>query len=157
MPDDQENSEAAHLRLISPIYQSLHGANLVLYGPYSHKSGRRNVVVYDPATQKMKSVAYAKVKLECAIGRKLHPGMQADHKDENPCNDDIANLQELESRANKAKSNRSRAKTLPTYVCAACGKKFSRYAYRVVTDTPACSKSCGVVVGHQKRKRQPST
>ena len=144
--------EALHLQKIAPIYRKLYGATLILYGPYwQQKSGRRNVVVYDPSNQKTKSVAYAKVKLECFLGRKLHPGMHADHKDENPSNDAIENLEELEAVANKTKSNKKRTQPKPRYICPACGKEFERYAYKVTTLTPACSRSCGAIVGSQKR------
>lgn len=74
------------------------------YGPYMCKDGRyRCDVMYKAG---VKTVLYARYKLEKHLGRKLTKYETVDHLDEDPTNDRLSNLQVLSLSENTKKSMR---------------------------------------------------
>ena len=64
-----------------------------VYGPYTRKDGRQQVILYDGIERK--TLSYPKYIMECHLGRKLNDDETIHHKDGNFLNNDINNLEIL--------------------------------------------------------------
>ena len=128
---------------------------------YEGKDGR--VRAYDPKTQKITS--YPRILMEEKLGRPLDPLEQVHHKDENPLNNDLDNLEILWI------GEHQRQHMPPKYhdkmePCEYCGKEFLWTAkqqsnfYRNKNRTakkhshPFCSKRCVGLYGQQEQMRR---
>lgn len=88
---------------------------VIINKPYICKrDGRRRCrVEYTIGTKVyQRGVAYARFLLEHHLGRKLKSSEEVDHKDENPLNDDLSNLQVLTQRQNTAKSHKLKPRSV---------------------------------------------
>lgn len=131
---------------------------------YKHKNGR--LMAYIKETQQV--VSYPRLIMEEVIGRKLLPNEQVHHKDGNPLNNDIDNLEVLtfeEHLKIHAEENRKYYDKL--MICPMCGKEFlwtaqqqmrfhtnakrKRYKYQSI-GLPFCSKSCAGKYGREVQK-----
>lgn len=66
-----------------------------VYGPYTGEDGRLRVVLYRSADKHRITVSYPKYLMEMSLGRKLDEDEQVHHKDENPGNNAMDNLEIL--------------------------------------------------------------
>lgn len=66
-----------------------------VYGPYTRKDGRQHIILYDPITQKRKTISYPKYLIEQYLGRELEADETVDHIDRDFTNNDLSNLQIL--------------------------------------------------------------
>lgn len=123
-----------------------------LYGPYRRKDGRWQLTV-KKNDGKITSISYPKYLYEQYHGIKLLNNETIDHKDNNPDNNEIENLQIL-TRADNIRKSMVYAEYVDLN-CKHCGKLFKRR--KVVhernqhirkTDGPFCSKSCVGKVHH---------
>ncbi|MFA5154365.1 MAG: HNH endonuclease [Clostridia bacterium] len=67
--------------------------NYRVYGPYKRKDGRMHVVLVNLNTHKRITVSYAKFLIETSIGKFLDKNHDVHHKDENPLNNSLENLE----------------------------------------------------------------
>lgn len=117
-----------------------------IYGPYTRKDGRMQMVIIGDDKKKT-TISYPKYVMEKILGRKLGPDETVDHIDGNIFNNDPSNFQILSRRENALKSVRYAEYLKLT--CKCCGKVFERrkavhkrnMAVRKV-DGPFCSKQC---------------
>lgn len=117
---------------------------------YECKGGR--VRIYIKETQKVMS--YPKYLMEQKLGRPLLPNEDVHHKDENPLNNDLDNL-EIKIHGEHQREHSTKYYDT-TAICAWCGKEFlwtgkdqrkffnehSRPDKNYINDRPFCSKSC---------------
>lgn len=122
---------------------------------YLHKNEGR-LMAYIKETQKV--VSYPRVIMENHLGRKLLPNEEVHHKDDNPLNNDIDNLEVLTKEEHlRLHAEENRKYFDKTMVCPVCGNEFlwtakqqSRFhanAYKKeqkgnYNNLPFCSKSC---------------
>lgn len=117
-----------------------------VFGPYKRKTDSyQHVVLYKSATDRL-SVSYAKYLLEMSLGRYLEPNEDAHHKDENPENNDLSNL-EVKTRLEHIRHHFVKHKDNVRTNCAGCGVEFEltpkqQRARRKNTSGPFCSRSC---------------
>lgn len=115
---------------------------------YKCKDGRERVYIKE--TQKVMS--YPKYLMEQELGRPLLPNEEVHHKDENPLNNDIGNLQVRMNGEHQAEHARKYYDIIA--VCGWCGKEFlwkaeqQRQFYgnkkrrEYTSDRPFCSRQC---------------
>ena len=114
----------------------------------------RKVVVHGhPYADKRGCVLFHRLVVEKSIGRYLLPNEHVHHKDGNPYNNDISNLELVSVSEHRHKH--SEGVTLLSFNCAVCGKEFIRpkrgkiYKY--------CSREClgkGTLVARQEGFRK---
>ncbi len=113
-----------------------------VYGPYERKDGRRIIVLYDGNKRLTKQ--YARVKLECVLGRRLENDEDVDHIDGDFSNDRKSNLQVINHIEHK-KKDVIRALTKKVK-CAWCEKEFglskTQRAKSNSAAGPFCSRTC---------------
>jgi hypothetical protein len=83
--------------------------------PYvCRRDGRRRCLVEYTVGNKayQRGVAYARFLMEQKLGRKLKRSEEVDHKDENPLNDKLSNLQVLTQAQNTSKSHRLKPRSV---------------------------------------------
>ena len=83
------------------------------------------VVPAHPKANKHGYVLMHRVVMENHLGRLLEPGEVIHHKDHNKHNNDISNLELMDSKAHN-RMHSSTGKTMVTLACANCGKEFQR-------------------------------
>lgn len=113
---------------------------------YTNKDGRTRVYLKDSK----KVISYPRYLMQKELGRPLNPNEDVHHKDENPLNNDISNLEiRIHGEHQREHSTKYFDKIM---TCAWCGKEFvwrarqQRYhngnLSRNKTDNVFCSKSC---------------
>lgn len=142
---------------------------------YMHKEGR--LMVYIKATKQV--ISYPRYLMAKELGRELSPNEQVHHKDGNPLNNNIDNLEVLTAEEHAALHGEQNTKYYDRMVtCPWCGKEFLWTAHQQLkfygnlnrnrtknpVGVPFCSKSCagkygkniqmqnGLDVGSCKRK-----
>ena len=121
------------------------------YNIYKNKDGRLRA--YNKITHKVTS--YPRILMESILNRQLLPTEDVHHKDENPLNNDINNLEIIGHKehdryhAKDSAFSKNRKYTSKEMICPVCGKSFiwntsaqSQYYCRKQTRGPYCSKSC---------------
>lgn len=115
---------------------------------YKCKDGRERVYIKE--TQKVMS--YPKYLMEQELGRQLLPNEEVHHKDENPLNNDIGNLQVRIHGEHQAEHSTKYHDTIA--VCGWCGKEFlwtgakqrkfygNRRDCKNFSEKPFCSRQC---------------
>lgn len=112
------------------------------YGPYTRKDGRHHVIHYSRGKRTTES--YPRFLWKQVFGD-IPDGYEVDHKDGNPTNNSLGNLQLLTKEDNIEKSL---VRHEPwKLVCKHCGRFFERRGsqerhFRKTKDGPYCSKSC---------------
>ena len=115
---------------------------------YTCKDGRVRIYIQD----ERRVMSYPKYLIERELGRVLAPNEEVHHKDENPLNNDLSNLELRLHGEHQAKHSTKYYDR--TAVCGWCGREFlwsakqqrkfhgnRRYDGRE-SDMPFCSKSC---------------
>ena len=117
---------------------------------YECKDGRVRIYIKD----KKKIMSYPKYLMEQMIGRELDPDEEVHHKDENPLNNDISNLELRHHGEHQREHSTKYHDTIA--ICEWCGKEFlwtvqaqrkfynehSRPDKNYINTKPFCSKSC---------------
>lgn len=115
---------------------------------YHGKDGRLRVYVRETG----KTISYPKYLMEKELGRQLAPDEFVHHKDLNPLNNDISNLQIMSSSEHSSHHMRKFHDT--TAKCGWCGKEFlwtamhqknfysNRRNHGQKSDVPFCSREC---------------
>lgn len=129
-----------------------HGDIERVYGPYWQKpkgnSIPRQIVIIIFANGVRKTTSYARFLLEQQLGRWLTGDEQADHKDNDPINDDVVNVQILSRNANVLKYTEAHPAEIGTYTCPWCSEQFTKRISVVHGNRsqgkvgPFCGKSC---------------
>lgn len=98
-----------------------------VWGPYTYKyrGSPRKYLVCKYSDGKLGSITYARHLMQEKLGRRLEDWEEVDHIDGDCCNDDISNLQIIESEENKLKYSGGR-KARVALRCALCDKAFYR-------------------------------
>lgn len=131
--------------------------NCKIYGPYNRNDGRQHVITIQNGIKR--TVSYPKFLMEKHIGRFLLENETIHHKDGNPKNNNVSNLEI------KLKKEHSRLHSLKyiseSFICPICNKKFTLEGKRLrkfysnkrlrKSKGPFCSKSC---VGKYGKKIQ---
>jgi hypothetical protein len=94
--------------------------NCKIHGPYTRKDGRQHVVIVYP-DKKKKTVSYAKYLLETNNGEYLSENDTVHHKDKNPLNNSMDNL-EIISRGDHVRQHTIKYKEDIVRKCTCCGK-----------------------------------
>lgn len=122
-----------------------------IYGPYTRKDGRQQLVVIQNG--KKTTISYPKWIMQQHLGRKLEDWETIDHIDNNPKNNKIKNLQILSRKENALKSVKYAEKI--ELKCKCCGVLFFRrkakeqYERNIRSkDGPFCSKKCVGKIHH---------
>ena len=127
---------------------------------YECKDGRVRIYIKD----KKKVISYPKYLMEQKIGRELEPDEEVHHKDENPLNNDISNL-ELRHHGEHQREHGTKYHDIMA-TCAWCGKEFlwtgpqqqrfysERRIGRHHSSQPFCSRSCSGHYGQQLQVEQ---
>ena len=117
---------------------------------YECKDGRVRIYIKD----KKKVMSYPKFLMEQLIGRELEPNEEVHHKDENPLNNDISNL-ELRHHGEHQREHRTKYHDM-ICICPWCKKEFlwtaeaqrrfyserSHSNKSFISDKPLCSRHC---------------
>ena len=124
---------------------------------YECKDGRMRA--YDPQTQKV--VSYPRILMEEKLGRPLDPLEQVHHKDGNPLNNELSNL-EVRVRGEHQREHTAKYQD-KMETCQFCGKTFLWLAKsqknfysnqrrgRTKHEHPFCSKRCIGLYGQQEQ------
>lgn len=127
-------------------------------GPYTHTTGRlagRKYVsiTYDDGTRT--SMLYSRWLMQEHLGRTLLTSEHVDHKDEDPTNDTLNNLQILSLSENSKKSARLRRSiTYVTITCPVCGdeavkqKRHVDHNKKLGKAGPYCGRRCAGKAHH---------
>lgn len=91
-----------------------------IHGPYKRNSDGRWIIIVDGVT-----ISYPKYLYEQHHKIKVEEPMTVDHKDENPDNNSIDNLQ-LKSRKQNAQDGSMTGRTFVLLTCGFCKKEFRR-------------------------------
>lgn len=87
-------------------------------------------------------MSYPKYLIEQAIGRKLLPNEQVHHKDGNPLNNELENLEIKLLGNHQSEHNQKYKKYYDTeIVCANCGKRFIKTALQLKTHNANCNRN----------------
>jgi DNA-directed RNA polymerase subunit RPC12/RpoP len=123
-----------------------------IYGPYKRREDNRAIVQIHYLDGTKTTQLYAKYLLEQNLGRHLTIDETVDHKDENPLNDSIDNLQIL-SLSNNIK--KSKPIEYMEFICPNCNKEFEIRAIQYKNSQiyhknagPYCSKRCAGKIHH---------
>lgn len=137
------------------------------YNIYENKDGRLRA--YNKTTHKVTS--YPRVLMESILGRPLLPTEDVHHKDENPRNNNLDNLEVIDHRAHTREhainSDFAKRKYFSkNMICPVCGQIFiwseksqANHARKKRVGGPFCSRSCaGKVTGPMSsgRKKKPA-
>jgi hypothetical protein len=134
------------IEIIKQLYNCIN-----VLGPYVGDDGRKRCVLYfsDKTTS---SRAYAKLLLEAKLGCLLKEGEEADHKNNDPTDDSIDNLQVVTSEYNKLKHHYNyimNEQVCYGFTCAYCETPFLLTEREVKqrekvskTGLAFCSRSC---------------
>lgn len=131
-------------------------SNVVVYGPYTRKDGRKHVVIWDRV--KTKTVSYPKWLMEQSLGRILGLAETVDHINRDFTDDRRRNLQIL-PRIDHSKIDAPMS--VPVVMpCVYCGKPAtqnrSHYNHnrRQGKAGPFCSRTCSGKYGADRQKRK---
>lgn len=121
-----------------------------VYGPYLHSAGKgRKIIIMIMPDGTRRTTANARYIVECREGRLLGPDEQVDHHDDDPSNDDPANLIILTPEANRQKYASANPAPTRRCVCPICGvevvipeRVYQRNQVRRGCSGPYCSKAC---------------
>lgn len=125
-----------------------------LYGPYKRKDGRLIVILVHKITKEKTTVSYPKYVYETHYNITINTGYDVHHKDENPLNNEISNLELMEkSRHNRMHGLKQSSKyeEIKKVKCVMCGIDFfmdkNQLRHRASAEKkgkhgPFCSKSC---------------
>lgn len=92
-------------------------------GPYLRKNDNRLIVIIkNLRTNKKSTISYPKYLIECHLNRYLSKDEIVHHKDGNPLNNDISNLEVLSRIYHSTKDHLVNKDVLVT--CRMCGKEF---------------------------------
>ncbi len=134
-----------------------------LYGPYTGKDGRLRCVLKHKTTKSLKTISFPKYKLECFLNRLIKKGFEVHHKDENPLNNNIENLEEVEKKEHLKNHAIKKIKVWENNIeekCYQCGNivflkdnKARCYYYNKKQGKvgPFCSKICSGIYGKYKQ------
>lgn len=114
-----------------------------IYGPYYHIREKRMYVVLIRIGNKYSktSMSYARYLVSVKENRILTENEQVDHIDENKLNDTLDNLRILSPEDNRSRSAKI-GRTMISFICKTCGKRFLREKRQVKPTTKYCSPSC---------------
>jgi len=101
------------------------------------------------------STAYARYLMSVSLGRWLTANENVDHKDEDPTNDAIDNLQLLTRSENSIKHCLLNPGEMMTLICPECNLEFTKRAHQLKYKLkqgkqPCCSRTCGGKHSHKK-------
>jgi len=121
--------------------------DVLRFGPYAQKTGHLFWSVVNRLTGERRSVLVHREVMEQHLGRKLGPKDVVHHKDGNPANNAIENL-EVKDWGQHA-SDHARPPVMAEFTCAWCGKEQTKRACvirenqgRRGSSGPFCDKSC---------------
>ena len=118
-----------------------------VYRVFHRKQGRFMAVLV--SKEHRTTIAWAKYVLEVHLGRKLHPGFQAHHKDENRLNDLVSNLEEKNGLEHLKDHQENMGQLWLLLDCPVCGREFwveereTHFAKKKGQTSTCCSRSCG--------------
>lgn len=125
-----------------------------IYGPYQGKDNRLRCVLVHKITKRKRTVSYPKFLFETHHQRFVKDGFEIHHKDENPLNNDITNLEEIEKKThvkNHGLQQDNKYEKIKIFKCLFCKKDFSmnrnkqrnfNHNQKQGKTGPFCSKSC---------------
>ena len=133
--------------------------------PYSYDKRRKFVVItFDDGSKK--SVSYPRYVMEQHLGHPLPANKDVHHKDENPSNNDISNLELVDRIKHRRDHSTKHSFEESTETCVICGKQFVYTVQRkrdyfhntgkLVNDNPTCSKVCQCKFARQEQLRRNS-
>lgn len=128
-----------------------------IYGPYLRKDGRQHIIIVDEG--KKRTVSYPKWIMEQAIGRSLASNETVHHKDEDPLNNEITNLEILD-RSTHGKLHAKRVAPVE-FLCVWCGKAGTQRANHLRNNGkqgkagPFCSRHCAGEYGASVQNGSP--
>ena len=131
------------------------------YNIYTNKDGRMRA--YNKTTHAVTS--YPRLLMELTLGRPLLKTEDVHHKDENPLNNEIDNLEVIDHREHDRQhglSDRNRKYIDKEMICPICNKTFiwtarqqSGFYSHNCANGPFCSRSCtGKVTGPMKKHKK---
>ena len=136
-----------------------------VYGPYQNNCTRPFVIIIENGQRRVQS--YSRYLMEQKLGYPLDPNIDIHHKDGNPNNNDLNNLElKLHGEHQREHSQKYYDKIAE---CGVCGKKFiwtaesQRKHFSNLSRTDkrysgiiACSKRCVGIYGRQEQLRRDS-
>ena len=100
---------------------------LVAYKLFHKKMGRWQVCLWNPVTNKRRTLLFSKYVMSVKMGRVLSKDEQVDHVDGDRTNDDIDNLEIVTSKENRRRWCEScTGPTMITLECPHCRKTFTK-------------------------------
>lgn len=125
-----------------------------VYSGYKEKKdGRKIISLYSTKTKESRNIHYARLVLECKLGRRLVGDETCDHIDGNRTNDHPDNLQVLSQSENRRKDAVKLKKYASKYTkvnCLQCDKEFMKYTAQVAHyPNSFCSHSCRTIYRHR--------
>ena len=121
-----------------------------VYGPYLRPDGRKHVVIVCGGQKR--TVSYPKYLVEKELGRSLHTFEVVHHRDGNFRNNDLSNLEVVDSQEHGERH--TRGQTTVQIKCILCGKivikKLADYKHNRAQGKkgPYCGKSCAGKASH---------
>lgn len=120
-----------------------------IYGPYTRKDKRQHIIKIDDNGNRC-TQSYPRYLMESYLKRKLLCTEEVDHKDNDPTNNSINNLQILTGKLNRQKemSRPHRIKKMFNGICLVCNTSFSKSLAQVNGNKkkgkkgPFCSRKC---------------
>lgn len=132
---------------------------------YENKKDHRVRAYYKDSNGKLHTKSYPRILMEEKLGRPLEPYEDVHHKDGNPKNNSISNL-ELKIHGKHQKEHNPKQYKPKKHKCDICGKKFiwtvqaqrnhNRWLKRGIEKPILCSKRCIGIYGKQEQIRRNS-
>ncbi len=130
--------------------------NCKINGPYTRKDGRQHVIVryYNP--YRKKTISYPKYLLEVFLDRYLEEDEVVHHKDEDPLNNNINNLEVMNRSLHTSMHQIDKKVQAEVVSCVYCDRIFILRARQVIDrrrnskkgkNGPFCSKKCSGLYG----------
>jgi hypothetical protein len=102
----------------------------IMWGPYETKKGRKILTLFHPITKHRISINHARYVMEIHLGRRLDPDEDVHHKDEDPSNDNLDNLEVTNYLDHRRDHGNCKPRKIITLQCAICKQDFERLESR---------------------------